>query len=70
MEVSPLISPTQLALEKEQESVVIIDTRAPEEYAISHIPSAVNIREIFTYLTNSTPEALLGLQSLFSEILA
>jgi thiosulfate/3-mercaptopyruvate sulfurtransferase len=69
MEVSPLISPTQLALEKEQESVVIIDTRAPEEYAISHIPGAVNIREIFTYLTNSTPEALLGLQSLFSEIL-
>jgi thiosulfate/3-mercaptopyruvate sulfurtransferase len=69
MEVSPLISPAQLALEKEQESVVIIDTRAPEEYAISHIPGAVNIREIFTYLTNSTPEALLGLQSLFSEIL-
>jgi thiosulfate/3-mercaptopyruvate sulfurtransferase len=69
MEVSPLISPAQLALEKKQESVVIIDTRAPEEYAISHIPGAVNIREIFTYLTNSSPEALLGLQSLFSEIL-
>lgn len=69
MEVSALISPIQLATLKEREPVVVIDTRAPEDYAVSHIPGAVNIREIFTHLSNSTPEALAGLQSLFAELL-
>jgi thiosulfate/3-mercaptopyruvate sulfurtransferase len=66
---SALISPMQLAALREREPVVIIDTRAPEDYAVSHIPGAVNIREIFTHLSNSTPEALAGLQSLFAELL-
>ncbi len=30
--------------------VVIIDTREPEDYAVEHIPGAVNIYDIFTYL--------------------
>jgi thiosulfate/3-mercaptopyruvate sulfurtransferase len=69
MEVSALISPMRLAMLKEMEPVVIIDTRALEDYAVSHIPGAVNIREIFTHLSNSTPEALAGLQALFAELL-
>jgi thiosulfate/3-mercaptopyruvate sulfurtransferase len=69
MEVSALISPIQLAVLEEREPVVVIDTRAPEDYAVSHIPGAVNIREIFTHLSNSTPEALASLQSLFAELL-
>lgn len=69
MEVKPLISPQELANLLEQKSVVVIDTRAPEEYAISHIPQAVNLREIFTYLATSTPEGLTSLRSQFTELL-
>jgi len=48
MEMKPLISPEELATLMQQESIAIVDTRTPEEYAIAHIPGAVNIREIFT----------------------
>lgn len=33
--------------------VVIIDTRAPEAYAAGHIPGAVNLHDIFTFLATS-----------------
>ncbi len=33
-----------------QENLVIIDTREPEDYIISHIPGAINVYDIFTYL--------------------
>ena len=69
MEVKTLITPMELAALQEPESLVIIDTRAPEEYAVSHIPGAVNIREIFTYLGTSSPEGLEDLQKVFSELL-
>lgn len=61
MEVKTLITPIELTAI--QQPVVIIDTRDPEDYAVSHIPGAVNIREIFTYLANSTPEGLENLQA-------
>ncbi len=38
------------------EPVVLIDTRDPTVYAEAHIPGAVNLREVFTYLATSTPE--------------
>jgi thiosulfate/3-mercaptopyruvate sulfurtransferase len=38
------------------EPVVLIDTRDPALYAEAHIPDAVNLREVFTYLASSTPE--------------
>ncbi|PIG92683.1 sulfurtransferase [Gloeocapsopsis sp. IPPAS B-1203] len=69
MEVKPLISPSELA-SLSQECVVVIDTRAPEEYAVSHIPGAVNLREMFTYLATSTPEGLAELRSQFVELLS
>ncbi|MUL37957.1 sulfurtransferase [Gloeocapsopsis dulcis] len=69
MEVKPLISPQELA-SLSQEPVVIIDTRAPEEYAVSHIPGAVNLREMFTYLATSTSEGLAGLRSQFVKLLS
>lgn len=31
-------------------NLVIIDTREPEDYIISHIPGAINLYDIFTYL--------------------
>jgi thiosulfate/3-mercaptopyruvate sulfurtransferase len=69
MEMKPLISPEELAILMQQEPIVIIDTRAPEEYAIAHIPGAVNIREIFTYLAASTPEGLNSLHAEFAKLL-
>lgn len=69
MEKKTLIDPMELSLLVKSEPVVIIDTRAPEEYAASHIPGAVNIREIFTYLSNSTPEGLLTMHDLFADLL-
>ncbi len=68
MEVKPLIAPQELAAFKEKD-VVIIDTRTAEEYATSHIPKAVNVREIFTHLATSTPVGLASLQSLFADLL-
>lgn len=69
MEVKPLITPQELANLLTQKPVVVIDTRDTEEYGLSHIPGAVNIREIFTYLANSTPEGLANLHSQFAELL-
>ncbi|MEC4814203.1 MAG: sulfurtransferase [Scytonema sp. PMC 1069.18] len=66
MQEKPLLTPTQLAEILPQKSTVVIDTRDSDEYAVSHIPGAVNIREIFTYLASSTPLGLLELQSHFA----
>jgi thiosulfate/3-mercaptopyruvate sulfurtransferase len=68
MSVKPLISAAEL-VEKLDQGVVVIDTRDPEEYAKSHIPGAINIREIFTYLATSTPEGLASLQAEFAALI-
>jgi thiosulfate/3-mercaptopyruvate sulfurtransferase len=70
MEEKPLLNPTQLAEMLPHKSTVVIDTRDSEEYAISHIPGAINIRDIFTYLASSTPLGLLKLQSHFAASLS
>lgn len=67
--MKPLISVQELAELMNQETVVVIDTRDSEEYVAAHIPGAVNIREIFTYLATSTPEGLASLQSQFATLL-
>ena len=69
MEVQTLIEATELSILMKTEPIVIIDTRAPEEYAISHLPGAVNIREIFSYLSTSTPQGLKAMQDLFADLL-
>jgi thiosulfate/3-mercaptopyruvate sulfurtransferase len=33
---------------------VLIDTRDADTYAAGHLPGAVNMREIFTFLASST----------------
>ncbi len=54
-----LISPVELGEAIDQgESLVIIDTRDDGAYAAGHIPGAVNLRDIFTYLATSTPEGV------------
>ena len=46
--------------------VVVIDTRSPDAYAAGHIPGAVNVHEIFTYLATSTPEGMAELRGKFA----
>ena len=69
MDIKTLIEATELSELMKSEPVVIIDTRAPEDYALSHIPGAVNIREIFSYLSTSTPEGLTAMQDMFVDLL-
>jgi len=63
-----LISPAELdALMKAGEKLVLIDTRDPQAYAEGHLPNAVNLREIFTFLATSTAEGLQELKQVFAE---
>ncbi len=48
-------------------NVVVIDTRSPEAYAAGHIPGAVNLHDIFTFLATSTPEGMAELRGKFAE---
>ncbi|MEA5579082.1 sulfurtransferase [Anabaena sp. UHCC 0451] len=73
MDTKVLISPPELSylLTEKSSKVVIVDTRSPEEYAISHLSCAINIRTFFTYLLdNSSPEGLRKLQEYFAEIMS
>ena len=63
-----LISIAELdALMKAGEKLVLIDTRDPQTYAEGHLPGAVNLREIFTFLATSTAEGLQELKQVFAE---
>ena len=53
-----LISAGDLADLASKEPCVIIDTRNPDAYGAGHLPNAVNVHEIFTYLATSTPEGI------------
>ena len=64
---SVLISPEQLSNLMAAEKVVVIDTRDANTYAAGHLPGAVNMREIFTFLATSTAEGLTALKSTFAE---
>ena len=61
-----LISPSELSDLMKAEPVVLIDTRDPAIYAEAHIPGAVDVREVFIYLANSTPEGMAALQDTFA----
>ncbi|MBC1221831.1 sulfurtransferase [Nostoc sp. UCD121] len=73
MNTKALISPQELTsiLAEKSARAVIIDTRSPEDYAISHIPHSINIRDFFTYLLESSyPAGLKELQEYFAEIMS
>jgi len=68
-----LITPQELTslLALKSFKTVIIDTRAPEDYAVAHIPESVNIRDFFTYLSaDSSPTGLKNLQEYFAKIMS
>ena len=61
-----LINPTDMWDYMQHNDVVVIDTRDPDSYAAGHVPGAVNIHDIFTYLSTSTPEGIQELIKKFS----
>jgi thiosulfate/3-mercaptopyruvate sulfurtransferase len=62
-----LLTPEELSAMLPSAEVVVIDTRNPAAYAEGHIPGAVNIHDIFTYLATSTPEGMAELRSKFAD---
>jgi len=61
-----LLTPAELSAMLGADDVVVIDTRNPDAYAAGHIPGAVNIHDIFTYLAMSTPEGMAELRDKFA----
>jgi thiosulfate/3-mercaptopyruvate sulfurtransferase len=66
MSGNDLISPSELSDLIKAEPVVLIDTRDPAIYAEAHIPGAVDVREVFTYLASSTREGMAALRDTFA----
>lgn len=62
-----VVSPEHLATLMSNDKVIVVDTRDPDSYASGHIPGAVNLREIFTFLANSTAEGLQELKQTFMD---
>ena len=62
-----LIAAGEVADLIEKEPCVIIDTRNPGAYAAGHLPNAVNVHDIFTYLATSTPEGIHELKTKFAD---
>src|ERR1700710_393577 len=62
-----LISAGELADLITKEPCVIIDTRNPDAYGAGHLPNAVNVHEIFTFLAPSTPEGMQELKTKFAD---
>src|SRR5215470_13290888 len=62
-----LITAGELAEFFKTEPCVVIDTRNSEAYGAGHLPGAVNVHEIFTYLATSTPEGRAELKTKFAD---
>jgi thiosulfate/3-mercaptopyruvate sulfurtransferase len=62
-----LVSPAELQTLMAAEATVVIDTRDADSYAAGHLPGAINMREIFTYLATSTAEGLEALKATFAD---
>jgi thiosulfate/3-mercaptopyruvate sulfurtransferase len=62
-----LVSPVELNGLMRSEPVVAIDTRDPAQFAEGHIPGAVNVREVSTYLATSSSGGLGALREKFAE---
>jgi thiosulfate/3-mercaptopyruvate sulfurtransferase len=50
--------------------VVLIDGGDAESFEVEHLPGAVNVPEIATYLADSSPEGLANMQDTFKDIFA
>lgn len=66
--MSVLVEPAELQSLMATEAVVVIDTRDPEAYARGHVPGAVNVRDIFTYLATTDPDGIETLKGKFASL--
>jgi thiosulfate/3-mercaptopyruvate sulfurtransferase len=64
---SVLISPQELDALMKANKVVVVDTRDEATYTADHLPGAVNVRKIFTYLTVPENGGLEGMAENFAE---
>ena len=62
-----LLTPQDLDQLIKNEPTVIIDTRNPEAFATGHVPGAINMHDIFTFLATSTADGIQELKSKFAE---
>lgn len=62
-----LISPADLKLMIDADIAVVIDTRNPESFAAGHVPSAVNMHDIFTFLATSDAGGMDALKDKFAD---
>lgn len=58
MSAKILYTATEVQQLQTQQELILVDVRSPGYYQDGHIPGAVNIPELFTYLTSSSPDGL------------
>lgn len=58
MSAKILYTVTEVQQLQTQHDTILVDVRSPDYYRDGHIPGAVNIPELFTYLTSSSPDGL------------
>lgn len=64
---SALLTPADLKTLHDADLAVIIDTRDPESFAAGHIPGAVNMHDIFTFLATSDSAGMAELKDKFAD---
>jgi thiosulfate/3-mercaptopyruvate sulfurtransferase len=68
MNTKALYSPSEANEKISAGNTVIIDVRDTEDYATGHIPGAVNIPEMFTTLSMTSPEGLREMENTFTPL--
>jgi len=63
-----LISTEEFYLLHEKKDIILIDTREPEDYSVEHIPGAINIYDIFTYLATEDNGGYEAMRHYFASI--
>ncbi len=63
-----LYSPKEVSEMLSKGDAIIVDVRDEEDFNKGHIPSAVNIPEIFTTLSMTTPEGIQEMQDIFTPL--
>ncbi|NIN33618.1 MAG: helix-turn-helix domain-containing protein, partial [Gammaproteobacteria bacterium] len=63
-----LYSPQEVNQLRNSQSVVIIDIRDHKDYVQGHIPGAVNLPQLFTTLSMTTPEGLSEMEKTFTPL--
>ncbi|MCX7797486.1 MAG: sulfurtransferase [Melioribacter sp.] len=66
--INYLIEAEELFELMDKENLIIIDTREPEDYLVEHIPGAINVYDVFTYLSTKENGGYLRMAQKFAQI--